>query len=208
MKTEWPWSGLGSALIGAASLHAIAAVVVSGGFAPPTPPLPASRAAEQPRLTIELRPAPVVATVAVPALAPAPAAEPPVDAAPAAPDPGTEPALMPAAPPTPLADPDALEGVRYFSISEVDKPAVPRPDWQVDVPLLMGLGVRSFSVDVLIDAAGTPERCEVTRIEPDQSPELRDTVAATLCETVLSPAMRRGVAVRSIRHIELLLAPP
>lgn len=206
MKTGWPWSGLGSALIGAASLHVVAAAVVSGGFDHPTAPLPASRATEQPRLTIELRP--VIAAAPVPPPDAAPSAEPPADTSAdiAASDP--EPASMSATPPTPLADPDAAEGVRYFSVGEVDKPAVPRPDWQVDVSMLMGLGVRSFSVDVLIDESGTPEQCAVTRIEPDQSPELRDTVAAKLCETVLTPAMRRGVAVRSVRHIELLLAPP
>ncbi len=119
-----------------------------------------------------------------------------------------EPQATSIGPPLPLADPEAAESARYFNIGEVDTPAVPRPDWEVDVALLMGLGVRSFSVDVLINEMGTAEQCAVTRIDPDQSNELRHAVAAKFCETVLSPAKRRGVAVRSIRHIELLLAPP
>ena len=104
-----------------------------------------------------------------------------------------EPQATSIGPPLPLADPEAGESARYFNIGEVDTPAVPRPDWEVDVALLMGMGVRSFSIDVLINEMGTAEQCAVTRIEPDQSNELRHAVAAKFCETVLSPAKRRGV---------------
>jgi hypothetical protein len=97
-------------------------------------------------------------------------------------------------------------GRRYFDTSEVDAPAMPLPEWQVDVPMLMGLGVRSVSVDVLISEAGVAQQCAITRIEPPQPPALQLEVAARLCETVLRPAQRRGVAVASVRHIELVLA--
>lgn len=119
--------------------------------------------------------------------------------------PETDPPPVLTAPSVPLVETTSIERHRYFNVAEVDRPAMPRPDWQVDVALLIGMGVRSFSVDVLIDDTGAAEHCAVTRIEPDQALELRQAVAAKLCETTLSPAMRHGVAVHSVRHIELLL---
>ena len=97
-------------------------------------------------------------------------------------------------------------GKRYFDMSEVDDPAMPLPEWNVDVPMLMGLGVRSVSIDVLISETGVAQQCVVTRIEPQQPSSLQVTVASRLCDTVLRPAQRRGVAVASVRHIELVLA--
>lgn len=206
MNTAWPWSGLGAALIGAASLHVVAAAVVSSGFEAPSTRLSAPRTEDKPRLTIELRPVLATTPVATPtADVPADSSGEPLISSDVA---AVDPASASIGPPLPLAEPDTTEGPRYFTVSEVDKPAVPRPDWQVDVPLLMGLGVRSFSVDVLISETGSAEQCAVTRIEPEQSVDLRHVVETKFCETVLSPALRRGVAVRSIRHIELLLAPP
>ena len=73
---------------------------------------------------------------------------------------------------------------------------------------MLALGVQRFSFDVLIGETGTAEQCTVTRIEPEQSPATRRAVAARLCETELRPAQRRGSAVPSIRHIELVVAPP
>ena len=204
MKPAGHWHGLAAALLGAATLHVAAAVLMSR--AAPGATSRAAAGVDQRRLTIELRPAALTApsfeeTAELP---PEPSGE-EITAAPVA---EADPQSTSIGAPLPLADPEADESARYFNIGEVDTPAVPRPDWEVDVALLMGLGVRSFSVDVLINEMGTAEQCAVTRIEPDQSNELRHAVAAKFCETVLSPAKRRGVAVRSIRHIELLLAPP
>ena len=97
-------------------------------------------------------------------------------------------------------------GTRYFDVSEVDTPAMPLPEWQVDVTILMAQGVRSVSVDVLISESGTAQQCAVTRIEPPQPPDLLAAVASKLCETTLRPALRQGLAVPSVRHIELVLA--
>jgi hypothetical protein len=97
-------------------------------------------------------------------------------------------------------------GARYFDVSEVDTPAMPLPDWQVDVAMLMTEGVRSVSVDVLISESGAAQQCAVTRVEPPQQPGLLAAVASRLCETTLRPAMRQGLAVPSVRHIELVLA--
>ena len=102
--------------------------------------------------------------------------------------------------------PQASVGTRYFDASEVDAPAMPLPEWQVDVAMLMAQGVRSVSVDVLISESGAAQQCAVTRVEPPQHPGLLAAVASRLCETTLRPAMRQGLAVPSVRHIELVLA--
>ena len=60
---------------------------------------------------------------------------------------------------------------------------------------------------MLINDHGDAERCTLTRMVPEQAPALRDAVTTTLCTTELDPAMRRGVAVPSVRHIEVILVP-
>jgi|GEM_PF-2616334 len=104
------------------------------------------------------------------------------------------------------SEPQPQIGTRYFDVSEVDTPAMPLPEWQVDVAMLMAEGVRSVSVDVLISESGAAQQCAVTRVEPPQPPDLLAAVASKLCETTLRPAMRQGLAVPSVRHIELVLA--
>jgi hypothetical protein len=129
---------------------------------------------------------------------------------------GLQAALPQAAPAEPVSEvvgsaegtsvPQPSIGLRYFDTSEVDTPAMPLPEWQVDVAMLMAEGVRSVSVDVLISEAGVAQQCAVTRVEPPQQPKLLAAVASRLCETTLRPAMRQGVAVPNVRHIELVLA--
>ena len=194
-------------MIGAASLHVlVATVALSGDVAGTRVSAPAARPEQALRMTVALRPAIVTHPQTE---APAePATEPSTDANPELAPTSAELSSTPtAASPQPLEVATA-EGHRHFNVGEVETPAVPLPDWQVDVAMLLGLGVRSFSVEVLIDATGATEHCALTRIEPDQPPDVRDAVAAKLCETVLRPAMRRGIAVPSVRHIELVLAMP
>ena len=129
---------------------------------------------------------------------------------------GLQAALAQAAPAEPVSEvvgsaegtssPQPSIELRYFDTSEVDTPAMPLPEWQVDVAMLMAQGVRSVSVDVLISESGTAQQCAVTRVEPPQPPDLLASVASRLCETTLRPALRQGLAVPSVRHIELVLA--
>ncbi len=203
MNTGWPWAGLGVALTGASSLHLAAAVALSNGFVGPNlSPAQTARVGDAP-LRIEVR-----SVVVKPPLL-APMSERTVESnLQAQPSPADTPSAPPDSMTEPTIDVATPDGRRYFGVDEVDAPAMPRPEWQVDVPLLMGIGVRTFSVEVLISETGVAEQCSVIRIEPEQATALRHSVAAQLCETVLTPAMRRGVAVPSVRHIELLLAPP
>lgn len=205
MHTAWPWSGLGASLIGASSLHLVLAAALSNGFDGQPAVTQPSAIAEPARVTIELRPTvgqiepePQLPPTNILTTEPAPALSATDNAA-----------YVPAALAPPLVpEMPVSEGRRYFSIQEVDTPAVPQPDWRVDVERLLGMGVSSFHVNVLIDETGRAERCAVTRIDPEQAIEVQQAIATTLCETQLRPAWRRGVAVPSVRHIELLLAAP
>lgn len=98
----------------------------------------------------------------------------------------------------------------HFDVSEVDIAAVPQPDWQVDIELLLARGITQLNFEVLISETGQLERCEVLQVEPPtaavQDDLLAQTLAAHLCTTVNTPALRAGVAVPSVRRIELLLA--
>ena len=98
----------------------------------------------------------------------------------------------------------------HFDVSEVDVAAVPQPDWQIDIELLLARGITQLNFEVLISETGQLERCEVLQVEPPtatvQDDSLAQTLAAHLCTTVTTPALRAGVAVPSVRRIELLLA--
>ena len=202
MTSDWPWVGMGTALVGAASLHLALAVALSGG-GEAAPSKSMSTVADRTRVTVELRPA-----LAPQPEIPLPSAEVPPPVQDAVRSPSDDTHAMPAAPHGSPTEAPADESRHFFSIEEVDAPAVPQPDWQVDVGMLLGMGVRSFTVEVLIDETGIAKHCSVSRMEPDQTLELQQRVAMTLCETTLRPAIRRGVAVPSVRHIELLLASP
>jgi len=94
---------------------------------------------------------------------------------------------------------------RYFDVSEVDTPAAPTPDWALDPALLTRNAVQSLKVEVLVSETGRAERCTVLSMQPAR-PALRPLIAKQLCETRLTPAMRSGVAVPSVRHVEILIS--
>lgn len=175
-----------AALAGAVVLHVALAAAVSGGDTASSSGL---RARSPTVTSIQLRT--VADVISTPLLVAPSASE----------DSQSADTKEPASPDAPIEP-----GQRYFDTSEVDEPAMPLPEWNVDVPMLMGQGVRSVSVDVLISETGVAQQCAVTRIEPQQAPALQLSVASRLCETMLRPAQRRGVAVASVRHIELVLA--
>lgn len=93
---------------------------------------------------------------------------------------------------------------RYFDVSEVDQPAIPTPDWALDAETLVHNGVRSLRVEVLVSDKGRPEKCSVQAMVPPR-PVLYQAIARQVCSTRLTPAMRQGVAVPSVRHVEILL---
>ena len=179
---------LAVAVAGAALLHICVAAAIAGSDG--TPGQSGTQAGVEPRPT----PMQVRSVIAQGLLA-APAQAAPV-----------EPAFDAAGSAEGTSAPQPSIGTHYFNVSEVDTPAMPLPEWQVDVAMLMAEGVHSVSVDVLISESGTAQQCAVTRVEPPQPPDLLAAVASRLCETTLRPAMRQGLPVPSVRHIELVLA--
>jgi hypothetical protein len=110
------------------------------------------------------------------------------------------------APPSPAVTASSKTGVRrYFDAAEVDTPAAPQPDWQVDIDRMIAAGVHRVNFEILVNEFGVAERCRITLMEPPQSLP-PSQVAARLCTTRMTPAMRGGAPVPSVRRIELLLA--
>jgi hypothetical protein len=104
--------------------------------------------------------------------------------------------------PTIVAPSDATNAIRYYSIAEVDRPAIPDSDWNLDTAAFDAAGLSRMVFEVLVGAAGEVAGCAI--LEPET---LDDTSRARLEErlrqTVLQPALRDGVAVPSVRRIEI-----
>ena len=94
---------------------------------------------------------------------------------------------------------------RYFDVAEVDEPASPQPDWQLDIEQLVASGVRSLNFEVFVTEGGVAERCSILQMNPPNALP-SPAVAARLCSTRLTPAKRQGLPVASVRRIELMLA--
>ena len=112
----------------------------------------------------------------------------------------------PVAPPAssvPLAARDGTaNSVRYFRIGEVERPATPDSDWNLDPAALDVAGLTRLVFEVFVGADGMVVGCTI--LEP---PTLDEATRAALVErlrqTTLQPAERGGVAVASVRRIEM-----
>ena len=101
---------------------------------------------------------------------------------------------------------DAATASPYYGFDEVDTPALPDTDWNLDPSLLDALGVSRMVFEVFISETGAVVDCHV--IEPDAlDPDARQTLETRLRQTTLQPALRGGRSVASLRKIELSLAP-
>ena len=103
----------------------------------------------------------------------------------------------------------AVEGepTRFFTSGEVDRPAEPDPDWNLDPAALDAVGVQKIVFDIFIGPTGEVIGCEI--IEPRSLPEeARLALQERLKQTVLQPARRHDMAVASVRRIEVSVASP
>ena len=140
-----------------------------------------------------------------------PAATPAVDApasatavprrpAPSLPTARTAPATEAGAPP---------KQVLFYTYREVDSPAFPESDWNLDVGVLDEIGVQRLVFEVLVSDHG--QVVGSTVLEPtDLADDVKRGLEKRLSETSLLPALRAGQLVASVRRIELLVAaaPP
>lgn len=91
----------------------------------------------------------------------------------------------------------------YYETADVDVPAMPDPDWNLDAAGLATVGVKRLSFEVLVSRDGVAEQCTVLSMEPPM-PSTWPFIASQLCRTRLSPALRRGEPVPNVRRIELV----
>jgi len=105
---------------------------------------------------------------------------------------------------TPHDSPDAA--ARFYRTGEVDRPAFPDSDWNLDTAVLDAAGLERMVFEVYINDRGEVVRCKI--LEPfDLAEPLRLTLEGRLRQTRLSPATRAGVAVASVRRIQLSVLP-
>lgn len=184
MRRRGPGAALGAAVVAAsAALHLLVVGTADGLLeartaAPPTiaPPLTV-RQVEAPAMTA----------------APGPETDVPAAGADAA---GTAPVPAAPGPATPA------EPLHYFETHEVDTPAEPQPDWVIDTPGLASVGVKRLGFEIHVGGDGVPRRCEVLSMDPPLT-DAWPLLAQRLCTTPMSPAVRRGAPVPSVRRIEM-----
>jgi hypothetical protein len=96
--------------------------------------------------------------------------------------------------------------VLFYAFHEVDNPAYPMSDWNLDVDTLDEIGITRLVFEVLINDRGEVVGCTV--LDPTGLPDdVRHRLEQRLSETTLEPAQRAGQRVASMRRIELVVAP-
>ena len=95
--------------------------------------------------------------------------------------------------------------VLFYPFREVDSPAFPTSDWNLDVYNLDRIGVRRLVFEVLVSDHGQIVGCTVLD-PPNLSDDVRRDLERRLSETAVLPALRAGQLVASVRRIELLVA--
>ena len=104
-----------------------------------------------------------------------------------------------------IADAESPHPVLFYTFREVDSPAFPPDDWNLDVESLDKIGVQRLVFEVLVSDRGNVVGCTV--LEPsDLSDDMKRSLEKRLSETPLLPASRAGQLVASVRHIELTVA--
>jgi hypothetical protein len=120
-------------------------------------------------------------------------------------------APLPAPRPALTSDPgtESAHRVVFYTYHEVDNPAFPASDWNLDVDSLDKIGVTRLTFEVLVSADGDVLGCTV--LTPDSlDPVVRRDLEDRISKTRMLPAIRAGQLVASMRRIELVVAaaPP
>jgi hypothetical protein len=115
----------------------------------------------------------------------------------AAPAPVARTARRTTAPPSAAPQP-----VIFYGFHDVDQPAFPIDDWNLDIDTLDRAGMQRLAFEVLVSDQGTVVGCTV--LEPAELPDdLKRELERRIAETHLLPAERAGQFVASSRRIEL-----
>lgn len=180
----WRWAGaLGTAL----ALHyALLALLTSSPSPPPTAPFPRSNGLH---LLIEVLPdgANSAHDAALLANTPVPSAEPADRSTPAA-----------------RNKRDASRSVRFFTLEEVERPAVPSLDWQLPLDRVVATGLRRLVVRIWILEDGSVADIEILSTRPAAlGPRETKEFEEWLRRTELHPAIRNDRPVASVRTLEM-----
>ncbi len=92
----------------------------------------------------------------------------------------------------------------FFGYDEVETPARPDTDWNLDASALDALGIERLVFDVFINDAGEVIACTFKEPASLNSDE-KEAISARLRMTALTPAVRAGRAVASFRTIDLFV---
>jgi hypothetical protein len=93
----------------------------------------------------------------------------------------------------------------FYAFHEVDNPAFPESDWNLDAETLDAIGAQRLAFEVLISARGEVVGCTV--LSPaDLADDVKRDLERRISATRLLPAEREGQPVASTRRIELALA--
>lgn len=117
---------------------------------------------------------------------------------------------LPAAHTTPVSSSSPPpQPVVFYAFHEVDNPAFPESDWNLDVESLDAVGVQRLAFEVLISNRGDVVGCTVLA-PTDLADDVKRGLEERLSATRLLPAEREGQLVASVRRIELAVAvaPP
>ena len=96
----------------------------------------------------------------------------------------------------------SVEPVRFYRLSEVDSPAEPEGDWTLDLDALDALGLDRVAFEVLVSDRGEIVSC-VLLDTVGLPQDIRASLEQRLRSTDMRPAIRGGIRVASVRHVEL-----
>lgn len=93
----------------------------------------------------------------------------------------------------------------FYSSAEVERPAEPNSDWNLDPAALDLNGITSLVFDIFIGRDGEVIACTI--LDPAElAPETRLALEQRLRQSVAQPALRGGLPVPSVRRIEVSVA--
>jgi len=175
------------ALGAALALHyALLALLTSSPSSPPTAPSPRSNGLH---LLIEVLPdgANAAHGAALLANTPAPSAE-----------------LADRSTPATLNKRNASRSVRFFTLEEVERPAVPSLDWQLPLDRVVAAGLRRLVVRIWILEDGSVADIAILSTRPAAlGPLETKEIEEWLRRTELRPAIRNNRPVASVRTLEM-----
>ena len=93
----------------------------------------------------------------------------------------------------------------FYTFDEVELPAAPVSDWELDAATLDGARIARIVFDLYVADDGSVVGCDIVE-PPTLDDALRASLEARLRSTVLLPAVRTGRPVDSVRRIELTVS--